>query len=134
MHLLRIRLCCDGRGRVFDDDGSGPFYRCATWGQAMGNVTHSDRVALLLFWPSNDVHRELQRSTTNKPCNREEKKPAAHAQTLRVYISLVRTRSPSLLYISPVTNCSECFICRVLSTITFRQTKCSPTVFIIVHL
>ena len=123
MHLLHIRHCCYGRGKVFDDHGSSPFHRCANWGHAMGNVSHSDRVAFLLSWPPDDVHRECKRSTTNKHCNRKQKKPAANAQKLRVYISLVRTGSPFLLYIGPVTNCSQYFSCRVLSTITFRDTN-----------
>ena len=75
------------RSKVFDEYRSGPFHRCGTWGQATGNVTHSNLVASLLFLPSDDMQRKLQRSTTNKLCNREQKKPTGNVQTLRVYIS-----------------------------------------------
>ena len=75
------------RGKVFDDHAGDPFHRCGTCGQAMVNVTHSDRVALLLCLPSDDVHRELHRSTTNERCHREQKKTVENADKVRVYIS-----------------------------------------------
>ena len=87
------------RGKVFDDHAGSPFHRCGTCGQAMGNVTHSDRVALLLCLPSDDVHRELHRSTTinNERCHREQKKTAENADKVGVYISTHQVSFPPVL-------------------------------------
>ena len=46
----------------------------------MGNVTHFGRVALFVFLPSNDVHRELQRLTAFKRCNSDQNKPTENPQ------------------------------------------------------
>ena len=118
-------------GKVFDDHAGGPFHWCATWGQAIWNVTHSDRLALLLSWPSDDVHRELQRSTAIDRGNREKKKPTENAQKWRVYISTHQVPLP------PVLNSGDellyIFQLPFFVHICFLSHACSHTVYTIVY-
>ena len=107
------------RGKAYDDHGGGPFHIYGICGRAMGIATHFCRVVLLLRLPSDDVHRALERPTTNKRCHREQKKPTGNHQ--RGSSTEVRTKSPSLLHLFLVTNCSNWFSCRVFSTLGFRH-------------
>ena len=46
----------------------------------MENVTHFVRVAILLCLPSDNVHRERQRLTTNKRCHKKQNEPTENTQ------------------------------------------------------
>ena len=67
------------RGKAYDDHG-GVFHKYGTCGLAMGIATPFCRVALLLCLMCDDVHRELQRLITTKPCHRKQNKPTGNPE------------------------------------------------------